>query len=463
MNFFTQLRGRFFGTGVALPSAGMYHYRKETPTGNARMHLRLEADGDSLLLVNANRAFHLNPTAARMAYLNLQGISDDQAVRVLCDWFKAPADQIRQDYADLSAQLNVITDPEEHCALCELDLETTMPFSSTLTAPYRMDLALTYRCNNECAHCYNARSRQYPELSTQQWKDNLDRLWEIGVPHIIFTGGEPTLRADLPELIAHAEKNGQMTGLNTNGRRLKNGAFLQSLVDAGLDHVQITLESHDAAIHDRMVASPGAWEDTVAGIRNALAARLYVMTNTTLLTTNHATLLETLDFLAAVGVPTVGLNALIYSGHGAQVGAGLPESALPGLLVAAREKTETAGQRLIWYTPTSYCHFNPLDLDLGIKGCTAARYAMCVEPDGAVLPCQSYYQPLGYLQNDPWQSIWNHPLALSLREHRDILPACNSCDLLNTCYGGCPLSRQANPDQTPKPVSAPLFASREVL
>ena len=62
---------------------------------------------------------------------------------------------------------------------------------------------------------------------------------------MVFTGGEPTLRADLPELIAHAEINGQITGLNTNGRRLSDRRFVESLVEAGLDHVQITLESHD--------------------------------------------------------------------------------------------------------------------------------------------------------------------------------------------------------------------------
>ena len=113
-----------------------------------------------------------------------------------------------------------------------------------------MDLALTYRCNNDCAHCYNARPRSFPEISTQQWKDILDRLWDQGIPHVVFTGGEPTLRADLPELIAHAEHNGQITGVNSNGRRFADKQYVQELVQAGLDHVQITLESHDPQIHN---------------------------------------------------------------------------------------------------------------------------------------------------------------------------------------------------------------------
>jgi radical SAM protein with 4Fe4S-binding SPASM domain len=435
-----------------LPTPGLYHYLRETSAGKARIHLRLEPDGRGLLLVNAARAYHLNPSAARMAYLHLQGLLEQEAGVVLASWFAAPLAQVRSDYHDLRVQIDLLTDPNEHCALCELDLETSMPFSSTPSAPYRMDLALTYRCSNECAHCYNARPRKYPEMTTAEWKQVLDRIWEAGIPHVVFTGGEPTLRADLPELIAHAERNGQITGLNTNGRRLSDPAFVNALVDAGLDHVQITLESHDAKIHDLMVSADNAWPETVEGIRNAVKTRLYVMTNTTLLAQNAPYLADTLRFLAELGVPTVGLNALIYSGKGVTAGSGLPESALPTLLDLARELTDRSGQRLIWYTPTRYCEFDPLALDLGVKGCTAALYAMCTEPDGAVIPCQSYYHPLGNLLRDPWEKIWNHDLALSLRQRRDIDPACHDCDLLSVCGGGCPLSRLSDPSLKMKPV-----------
>jgi radical SAM protein with 4Fe4S-binding SPASM domain len=398
-----------------------------------------------------------------MAYLSLSRFSEAEALRSITRRFRVNRKQAADDFRAFEAQLAIMTHPDEHCAVCELDLETTAPFSARPSAPYRMDLALTYRCSNNCAHCYNARPRQHPELSTHQWKRMLDHLWAVGVPHIVFTGGEPTLRDDLPELIAHAEQNGQITGINTNGRRLKNPAFVQALVDAGLDHVQITLESHEAAIHDRMVMANGAWEDTVAGLRNVLDTRLYVMTNTTLLQHNAPYLAETLAFLAEVGVPTVGLNALIYSGRGANVGSGLAESALPPLLEMARAATTRAGQKLIWYTPTQYCHFDPMQLELGVKGCTAALYNMCVEPDGAVLPCQSYYQPLGSLLFDSWESIWNHELAVALRERRGLPLDCQTCALLMECGGGCPLSRQANPNQKPKAVYDSVLSQAKAI
>jgi radical SAM protein with 4Fe4S-binding SPASM domain len=429
-----------------MPAVGLYHYSYEGQHERARLHLRIDEDGSGLLLVNASRVMHLNQSAAIMVYLALQDTQPHLAVKTIRRIYRTSTEQALQDYTHTKNQLKDLIRPDGACPACELDLEVTAPFSARPSAPYRMDLALTYRCNNDCSHCYNERHRCQEELSTSQWKQILDKLWEIGIPHVVFTGGEPTLRSDLPELVAHAESNGQITGLNTNARRLRDRAFLDRLVSAGLDHIQITLESHDPDIHDLLVGSRGAWNQTLAGIRNALNSPLFVMTNTTMLQENSPKLKQTLDFLAQTGVPTVGLNALIYSGRGTTVGTGLPESALPPLLEIARDRTDAHGQRLIWYTPTQYCNFDPMQLELGIKGCTAALYNMCVEPDGSVIPCQSYYQPVGKLLDDPWENIWNHELSVSLRERRYIPTKCHDCLLLSECGGGCPLYLQATGD-----------------
>jgi radical SAM protein with 4Fe4S-binding SPASM domain len=302
-----------------------------------------------------------------------------------------------------------------------------------------MDLALTYRCNNACAHCYNGRPRHYPEISTSDWYQILDKLWEIGIPHVVFTGGEPTLRQDLAELVKYAETKGQITGLNTNGRKLSDESYLQRLVESGLDHIQITFESNEGTIHDEMVCHNGAWAQTVEGLKNALRNHKYVMTNTTMLSTNKHTIPNTLRFLGDLGVRTVGLNALIYSGKGKTVGTGLSETELQQLLSTAREITESFDQRLIWYTPTQYCNFDPVVNNLGVKGCTAALYNMCIEPNGDVIPCQSYYSAVGNFLTVSWDSIWNNSLCTSLRERRYLKEKCNGCLLVAECGGGCPL------------------------
>ena len=82
-----------------------------------------------------------------------------------------------------------------------------------------MDMALTFRCQNDCVHCYAGGPHETPELSTEQWKTAIDKLSDVGVFILTFTGGEPTLREDLPELLLYAQNKGMVTGLISNGRQ----------------------------------------------------------------------------------------------------------------------------------------------------------------------------------------------------------------------------------------------------
>jgi radical SAM protein with 4Fe4S-binding SPASM domain len=428
-------------------SSGLYHYARETDSEKSRIHLRIDPDGHGTLIVNASSVVHLNPTATHMAWMTLEGKTKEESIRALRSRYSVSGRQAESDLSSFLLQFEELIRPDGACPVHELDLEALMPFSTRPTAPYRMDLAVTYRCNNDCAHCYNARERNFPELSTEQWFKVLDQLWALGVPHIVFTGGEATLRNDLPELIRHAESNGQITGLNTNARRLSDERYVQQLVDAGLDHVQITVESCNEDIHDQMMRARGAFRQTMEGLRNALENKLYVMTNTTMLRTNIHTIPNTLDFLADMGVPTIGLNALIHSGHGLTVGTGLHESELQPILDIATRKTAERGQRLIWYTPTQYCEFDPTANNLGVKGCTAALYSMCIESNGNVLPCQSYYHPLGNILTDSWDSIWNHKLSVQLRERQNLPFKCETCSLVAECGGGCPLNFESHREE----------------
>ena len=433
------LDGKFQSLETLESGTRLYHYLREDQDEKSRIHLRVDPDGNGTLIVNASRIMHLNPTAAWMAWMILEGRSEAETINVMSKKWRVGKRQLADDFSAFQFQLADLIRPDSSCPVHEMELEVNMPFSARPTAPYRMDLAVTYRCNNDCAHCYNARERNFPELSTEQWFKILDQLWALGVPHIVFTGGEATLRNDLPELIRHAESNGQITGLNTNARRLSDEKYMQKLVDAGLDHVQITVESCNEQIHDEMMRAKGAFRQTIAGLKNALRSKLYVMTNTTMLRTNVHTLPDTLDFLGDIGVPTIGLNALIHSGNGLTVGTGLKESELQPVLNMAIQKTDERGQRLIWYTPTQYCEFDPSVNNLGVKGCTAALYSMCIESNGNVLPCQSYYHPLGNMLSDSWDSIWNHKLSVQLRDRQNLPAKCEGCPVVAECGGGCPL------------------------
>ena len=307
-------------------------------------------------------------------------------------------------------------------------------------APYRMDLALTYNCQNACLHCYNEPST-LNELSAKQWRKVIAKTWNLGVPHIVFTGGEPTLVPYLGDLIALSESYGQVTGIVTNGRNLRAPDYLAGLVANGLDHVQVTVLSHRQEVHDRLVGKTGAWSETIEGLKVALGEDLYVSTNTTIMASNMGDMEATTRYLIDLGVKNISFNSVIRSGKGVKT-EGVDCDDLEATLTRMKEMVEAAGARMIWFTPTPYCQLNPVSLGLGIKQCTACSQNMAVEPDGTVLPCQSYYRPLGNILRDQWEHIWNHELCNEIRNRGYLDDECAGCSLVDTCGGGCPLARE---------------------
>ncbi|MBM4237352.1 MAG: radical SAM protein [Euryarchaeota archaeon] len=209
----------------------------------------------------------------------------------------------------------------------------------------------------------------------------------------------------------------------------------------GLDHVQITVLSFRESVHDRLVGDDGAWKETVAGLKVALQEDLYVSTNTTIMRSNLDDMEETMRFLAGLGVKNIAFNGIIRSGGG-KTAESISYEELSSLLPRLKTIAAETGSRLIWYTPTPYCEFNPINRGLGIKQCTACALNMAIEPDGTVLPCQSCYRPLGNILSDPWESIWNSETCKSFRERKYIDGECVDCGLKEACAGGCPLSRE---------------------
>jgi radical SAM protein with 4Fe4S-binding SPASM domain len=280
-------------------------------------------------------------------------------------------------------------------------------------------------------------------LSLDDWKKALRKLWEVGIPHVCFTGGEPTLYPDLVDLVQFAEELGLVTGLLTNGRELSDREFVGRLEEAGLDHIQITLESHDKKTHDEMVGCQG-WRQTVKGIKNAVASQVYTITNTTITKLNEPKLEGTVKFIRDLGIRTFAANGLIYTGKGKTSGLGFTEKELVPIVIRIRDAALKLGMRFIWYTPTQYQNLDPIALDLGPKTCTAAKYNLCIEPNGDVIPCQSWYESLGSILTDSWDGIWNSELATKIRDKKFLMEECGTCDDLPVCGGGCPLYNRGN-------------------
>ncbi len=143
----------------------------------------------------------------------MEGVADALAVRQIARIFSVKTDQAAADLAQFKQSfLPIISPVDDPCPICDLNLEILEPFSQQPSAPYRMDLALTYRCNNRCLHCYNEASRAKNEFTQEQWFTVLDKVWEIGIPHVVFPAA--TDLAPVCRVVAHAS-NGHDHRLNT--------------------------------------------------------------------------------------------------------------------------------------------------------------------------------------------------------------------------------------------------------
>ncbi len=425
---------------------GRFTYRGKDKYAHLALQLRVEKNGLGLLVINANTVLYLNETATAHAYFFMQGMSTEKAVKNIRRMYKADEDTARKEHEKLVYAISTLAQTEKICPVSFLDVKSIEPFSQEYSAPLRMDVALTFKCQNDCIHCYAGGSHETAELTTEEWKQVIDKLQDAGIFIVTFTGGEPTLREDLPDLLKYAQDKGIVTGLVTNGRRLSDMAYAKTLEKAGLDFVQVTLESHKPEVHDKMTGSQGSWKETVEGIKNAQNTQVYVTTNTTMSKYNASEFLDTIDFVKELGVAAFGANSLIYAGK-ASKGLGkfvLPLDKLKEMLVEITEKANRLSLKFLWYTPTQYCRLNPVSLGLGIKSCTAALVNMCVGPNGDVYPCQSYFESLGNILKDNWQTIWNNPLAVTFRKRGYVEPKCKDCPELLICGGGCPLELKQN-------------------
>jgi len=176
---------------------------------------------------------------------------------------------------------------------------------------------ITRTCNLHCAHCYaSSKDEQYPgELTTEEAKTVLDDMAEYKVPVVLFSGGEPTLRPDLPELISYANGLGGLNPLISTNGTLLTKEKVKELSNAGLKRAGISMDGMEA-VHDKFRGSIGSWKLTLDGIRNSLEAGMRVSLRVTVTNRNVQELPALFDLAEREGIPRVCVYHLAYAGRG---------------------------------------------------------------------------------------------------------------------------------------------------
>jgi MoaA/NifB/PqqE/SkfB family radical SAM enzyme len=380
MKIFNRLADQF--SKVKPLPEGMHHVQATLEDEKPyRLHLRLHKDGSGTLVVNASTILHLNPTATEYAYHFIKGTPPEEAAKEISKRYRISKGIALEDFQDFVDRIRTLIKTPDLDPVSFLDFERVAPHSADLTAPLRLDCALTYRLPLETDTEYAPTKRVDRELTTEEWGQIMDIAWREGVPHITFTGGEPTLREDLPDLIAHAEKNGQVCGLLSDGLKLADKSYLHTLLNTGLDHLLFLLQPDNEA----------SWK----ALETIMPEDLFTTVHITVKKGTLEKMDETLQKLAKLEVVSLSL--------------GLADTSLRDSLDKVLDKAANLGMKLAFDLPVPYSADNPVAFETAEDDVPsgAGKSWLYVEPDGDVLPAQGMAdQVLGNLLRDPWDTIY---------------------------------------------------------
>ncbi len=259
--------------------------------------------------------------------------------------------------------------------------------------PYYFSLEITTRCQASCAHCCVEASPKdkRPELTTEELKSLILGARSIGCCFLIFNGGEPLLRPDLPELVRFAADNGFQTRLNTNGLLLRRER-VAALKKAGLRQCAVSLDSADPKTHDRMRGVPGTQNKVLEGLRLLRAARLdsVVLTFVTKRST-VADLRATIALARRAGARSVYLIPLIASGR------------LRGEFGQTLEALQMESVRRLQDSRMVF-----MEMPSRLSNCCAYRkFVIHVTARGKATPCPFTPLVLGDVRKGSLAEVWN--------------------------------------------------------
>ena len=303
-----------------------------------------------------------------------------------------------------------------------------MPLSKAakyLKAPHRVDLMISsmykngaYNCNQNCLICYasNEVEATKDEISTEEWKKIIDNLKKSGVSQLTFTGGEPTIRDDLVELVDYSKWF--VTRLNTNGVLLSQ-RLCRDLYEASLDSVQVTLYSDNKNIHNILVGKDN-FDATIEGIKNAVAAGLNVSINTPLTTLNED-YVGLLKLGKSLGIRYFTCSGIIKNGNALESDRNLSYEKMHEILKLATNYCYKNNLEIDFTSPGVLSDVDLKNLHLTIPSCGACLSNMAIAPNGDVLPCQSYLNmSLGNLKEQSFESIFNSKDCKKIRKRSSL-------------------------------------------
>jgi len=319
---------------------------------------------------------------------------------------------------------------------------------------------VTRRCNLKCVHCYaQAKDEVFAnELTTAEGRALIDDLAAFGVPVALFSGGEPLMRPDLPELAGYAVQKGMRAVISTNGT-LISPEMARTLKDIGLSYVGISLDGMES-IHDRFRGAKGCFQEALSGIRNTQAAGIKVGLRFTINRFNVGEIPAVFDLLEEMDIPRVCFYHLVYAGRGSKLvkddlSHAESRRAVDLIIDRTRDLHERGKPKEVLtvdnHADGPYLYLRLLQEDperakevLELlqmnEGNNSGRGIGCVSWDGEVHADQFWrHTSFGNVRQRPFSEIWSdtsNPLMARLKDKkRFVTGRCAGCRWLDICGG----------------------------
>lgn len=311
---------------------------------------------------------------------------------------------------------------------------------TTLPPPLAMLMELTHRCPLKCPYCSNplGLDRARDELDTATWQRVVSEAAGIGILQAHFSGGEPMVRQDLPDLIRHARTEGLYTNLITSAVLLDQRR-MTALAEAGLDHVQISFQGAEPDMADRIAGLDRAHEKKLAAARLVREAGLALTINAVVHRQNLDQLPAMLDLAIATGAQRIEVAHVQYYGWALKNRAALIPSRTQldeATRIVEDARRRLAGQLVIDYVVPDYYASRP-------KACMGgwARQFFNITPSGKMLPChaaETLDLPFERVTERSVGAIWaDSPGFRAYRGTGWMAPPCRGCARAEIDWGGC--------------------------
>ncbi len=309
------------------------------------------------------------------------------------------------------------------------------------TPPLALIAELTHRCPLSCGYCSNPLEleRAASELPTEVWTRIFSEAADLGVLHAHFTGGEPMSRRDLPALIGAASRAGLYTNLITSGVTLDDRA-LGALIDAGVDHVQLSFQDSEPTTADAIGGYRGGHARKLAAAARVTSARLSLTANFVVHRSNLHNINEMLALGDDIGASRIEIAHVQYHGWALKNRAALMPTfeqleVATAAVEAARDRLK--GRVVVDYVIPDYFASRP-------KACMGGwgQRIINVTPAGLAMPCHAAMSLPGLTFPSVWEhslaDIWNNSEVFQQFRAPAFAPdSCRGCERLEIDFGGC--------------------------